>query len=346
VKIDNIPMREKESRNKVISKRVGRNVFAAPPKISVVIPAYNTAEFICETLDSVLTQKYREHEIIVVNDGSPDTARFEREIRTRLEDIIYIKQRNAGAGVARNTAIEHARGEIIAFLDGDDIWMPDFLVSQYIFLQRHAYDMVYCDAHLFGMRSAYRKTFMETAPSTGEADFESILDLRCNVITSGTIARKKAIVDAGMFETERVRAHDFHLWLRMAKNGSKIGYQRNQLLKYRVRLDSLSGDSASRVEREINAFERVRRSIELTEDQKKIVSRRISEFEADLAVEQGKAFLLQGQFREAAVAFRVANRHRKSLKLAAVSLLSRIAPRTLAKHYRSNRSAEIAFVPH
>ena len=232
-----------DGRNQNISKRVGRNVFETPPRVSVVIPAYNVAKFIGETLDSAIGQKFREHEIIVVNDGSPDTAALERVLHTRLEEIIYIKQRNLGAGPARNTAIEHARGEVIAFLDGDDVWLPDYLASQLVHLERHRLDMVYCDAFLFGMNSAYRRTFMETAPSTGEADFASILDLRCNVITSGTLARKQAIVDAGMFETERVRAHDFHLWLRMAKNGSKIGYQTKPLLKYRVHTDSLSGDS-------------------------------------------------------------------------------------------------------
>ena len=270
-----------------ITKRVGHNVFEAPPRISVVIPAYNSAEFIEETLASVMAQKFREHEIIVVNDGSPDTDRFERAIRHHLEDIVYIKQPNAGAGVARNTAIKEAHGEIIAFLDADDVWLPDLLASQYVFLQRNGYDMVYCDALMFGMNSAYRRTFMETAPSEGEANFGSILDLRCNVITSGTMARKQAVIDAGMFETERVRAHDFHLWLRMAKNGAKIGYQRKQLLKYRVRLDSLSGDSVSRVEREIDAFERVQRTIDLTQDEQAIAARRIAGLEADLAVEQG-----------------------------------------------------------
>lgn len=338
-------MLEHEARNKVISKRVGRNVFATPPKISVVIPAYNVSEYICETLDSVLAQKFREHEIIVVNDGSPDTDQFERAIRTRLDDIIYIKQRNAGAGVARNTAIEHARGQVIAFLDADDVWLPDFLASQYVFMQRNDYDMVYCDALLFGMHSAYRKTFMETAPSEGEANFDGILDFRCNVITSGTMARKQAIVDAGMFEVERVRAHDFLLWLKMAKNGARIGYQRKQLLKYRVHLESLSGDSISRVEREIEAFDRVKQTIELTDGQQKIVEKRMIGLEADLAVEQGKAFLLQGDYREAAVAFRVANRHRRSLKLAVISLLTRIAPQTLLKYYRTHRASEIAFVP-
>jgi glycosyltransferase involved in cell wall biosynthesis len=326
-------------------QRVGRNVFDTLPKISVIIPAYNSAETIAETLNSALTQKFREHEVIVVNDGSPDTERFERAIRPFIENIVYIRQRNAGAGQARNLGIEHARGNIIAFLDADDVWLPDFLASQFVFMQRHDYDMVYCDAQMFGMNSAYRRTFMEDAPSDGEANFNSILDLRCNVITSGTIVRKKVLLAAGAFETERVRAHDFHLWLRIAKTGAKIGYQKKVLLKYRVSPDGISGDSVSRVEREIDAFERVRRTIDLTDEQQAIVTRRIAGLEADLAVEQGKSFLLKGEYKEAALAFRVANRHRRSVKLAGIAWLARLAPRTLVKHYKTHRGPEIALVP-
>ena len=331
-------------RRKIISIRIGSNVSTRRPRVSVVIPAYNSAEYVAETLDSALKQRFREHEIIVVNDGSPDSKDLERAIGPQLENLIYIKQRNAGAGVARNTGIEHARGDIIAFLDADDIWMPDFLASQFVFMERNAYEMVYCDALLIGMQSAYRRTFMETAPSVGEANFDSILDLRCNVITSGTMARKSAIIEAGSFETERVRAHDFHLWLRMAKNGTKIGYQRKQLLKYRVHVDSLSGDAVSRVERERDAFERVAGTIDLTDEQRAIVRKRVEGLEADLAVEQGKALLLSGNFREAEAAFRAANNYRKSSKLAFVSLLTRFAPQMLLRFYRSNRSSEIAFI--
>jgi glycosyltransferase involved in cell wall biosynthesis len=338
-------MNEKEIRNQVISKKVGRNLFDTPPKISVIIPAYNSAEHIVDTLDSVIKQRFREHEIIVVNDGSPDTEQFERSIRSRLDEIVYIRQRNSGAGIARNTGLLHARASTVAFLDADDIWMPDFLASQYVFMGRGNYDMVYCDADLFGMRSAYRKTFMETCPSEGEADFDALLDLRCNVITSGTMARKQAIIDAGMFETARVRAHDFNLWLRMAKNGAKIGYQRKQLLKYRVHVDSLSGDAVSRAERDVDAFERVRRDIELTDDQARRVDETITRFKADLAVEQAKSYLVHGDYREAALAFRVANRYRRSVKLAAVSVLARVAPGYLLKHYRRHRAADIAFLP-
>ncbi len=335
-----------EPEKKYFKKRIGRNVFETAPKISVVIPAYNSAEFIAEALDSVLKQKFREHEIIVVNDGSPDTEQLERAIKMQLEDIIYIKQRNTGAGVARNTAIEHARGEVIAFLDSDDIWMPEFLASQYVFMERHGYDMVYCDAVLFGMRSPYRKTFMDTAPSEGEANFESILDLKCNVITSGTMARKSAIVNAGMFESQRVRAHDFILWLRMAKNGAKIGYQRKQLAKYRVHMDGLSGDMVSRAERELDAFRRVPELMTLTDEEQKIVERRIAGVRADLAVEKGKESLLKGDYRDAAESFAAANRHRKSLKLAVVALMTRVAPATLIKFYKTKRSDEISLISH
>jgi hypothetical protein len=165
-----------------ITKRVGRNVLTAVPRVSVVIPAYNSAATIEDTLASAIAQKYREHEIIVVNDGSPDTEEFERAIRTRLEDIVYIKQPNQGAGPARNTGIEHARAQLIAFLDADDIWERDYLASQYVHLNRNSLDMVYCDAWLFGTGSAYRRTFMGGAPSVGECTFDAILDL--NVMSS------------------------------------------------------------------------------------------------------------------------------------------------------------------
>lgn len=334
----------REAEPNEILRRIGRNVSDAVPLVSVVIPAYNTAAFIHETLESVFRQGFRSYEVIVVNDGSPDTEELERVLENRLEDITYIKQPNAGAGAARNTAIMAARGEIIAFLDGDDVWLPDYLESQIAFLKGESLDMVYCDAILFGLLFNNGKTYMQTAPSAGPADFAGILASRCNVITSGTLARKQSIVDAGMFDPGRIPGEDFLVWLRMAKNGARFGYQRKQLLKYRVRPDSSCGDSVTRAERAIEVYERVRQTLELTGRERDIVRRRLARLKADLAVEQGKAFLLQGEFGHAANAFRVANRRRASLKLIAVSLLSRFAPRTLVRHYVARRPFEIPFV--
>lgn len=333
-----------KSQNPDLRIRKGRNVFSWRPRVSIVIPAFNVAEFISETLDSVLAQKFTDFEIIVINDGSPDTDKLERALHQYWQNIIYIKQPSLGAGPARNTGILHARGELIAFLDGDDIWMPDFLASQVAHLGR-GYDMVYCDAYQFGMRSVLRRTFMDEAPSSGEVTALSLLDYSCNVITSGTVATKDALVRAGLFEDGRTKAHDFHLWVRMAKTGAKIGYQRKPLLKYRVHLASLSGDSVTRVEREIDVFQRILRELELTESETAVVHDRLAALGADLHVEFGKAHLLNENFDAAYKEFAEANRHRRSTRLTAISWLARLAPRQLLRHYRSKRPGEIEFVP-
>ena len=337
-------LNSRESHNPILQIKTGRNVFSWQPTVSVIIPAYNVADFIGETLDSVLAQKFTDFEIIVINDGSPDTDQLERALHQYWQNIVYIKQPSLGAGQARNTGIRHARGELIAFLDGDDIWKPDFLASQVAFLGR-GYDMVYCDANQFGMRSVLRKTFMDEAPSAGDVTALSLLDYSCNVLTSATVTTKASLIAAGLFEDARTKAHDFHLWVRMAKTGAKIGYQRKQLLKYRVHLASLSGNSVNRVEREIDVFKRILNAVELTPEESAVVEHRLAALEADLHVEFGKAHLLNEDFDAAYKEFAEANRHRRSTRLTAISWLARLAPRQLLRHYRSKRSGEIEFVP-
>lgn len=338
-------MQENTAIHNEIQQFTGRRVRVDAPKVSIITPAYKIAPFIAETLGSILAQTYRDFEILLINDGSPDTAEFEKELAPYMDEIIYLKQDNNGAGAARNVAIEHARGEYLAFLDGDDIWLPEFLGSQLAFLEENGFDMVYCDAQMFGMPSVEGRRFMETAGSSGEVTLNSVLDFSCNVITSGTVARREKVVAAGMFEWEKVRAHDFHLWLRMLKNDARIGYQRKVLLRYRVHLDSLSGNSVQRVQREIDVFHRVRNTIELDDTQKRIVEKQLARLEADLDVEHGKSFLLCEDFASARAAFEEANRKRGSLRLRVIIGLMSIAPRLLLKFYRSRRSAEIALVP-
>jgi glycosyltransferase involved in cell wall biosynthesis len=331
---------------RVVSEaRVGRDVIVAP-RVSIITPTYNTARFAAETLDSVFAQTFQNFELIVINDGSPDTAELELVLAPYLEKIIYVRQQNAGAGAARNAGIERARGEFVAFLDGDDIWLPEFLESQIAFLEKNNFDIVYTDAILFGGSIYDGRTFMENAPSNGVADFESLLDLRCSVITSGTVARRRKIIEAGMFEPEKVSAEDFMLWLKMARAGARFGYQRRVLLKYRVHLDGLSGNSVSRVERGISVYRRVEQTFTLGEEQKKIVERQLKRFESDLQIEFGKSFLLQKNFVAARAAFAKANEFRHSNRLRLIIALARFAPRLLLRFYQSRRRAEIPFVPH
>src|SRR3954462_5965377 len=98
------------------------------PRVSVIMPSYNTASLICACLDSVFTQSFQDFEVIVVNDGSPDNPDLERGLAPYLEkhaaQIVYIRQQNKRCAGARNTAIRQARGEFLAFLDSDDVWLP------------------------------------------------------------------------------------------------------------------------------------------------------------------------------------------------------------------------------
>src|SRR5580704_11335265 len=108
------------------------------PAVSVIVPAYNTAEFIAETLDSVFQQTFTNSEVIVVNDGSPDTEKLEAVLEPFRHRIVYLKQENRGLSGARNTAIRKARGEFLAFLDSDDMWLPKYLETQVDFLEKNS----------------------------------------------------------------------------------------------------------------------------------------------------------------------------------------------------------------
>ncbi len=313
------------------------------PRVSVVIPAYNVAPYIAASLSSVLAQTYRNFEVIVINDGSADA--LETALEPYRGQIHYIEQANLGAGPARNAGILQARGELVAFLDGDDLWRPDFLASQVAFLDAHNYDLVYADARIFGESALAGRTFMQDSPSAGEANFASLLGHRCNVITSGTVARRQALLDAGLFEWENVRGQDFNMWLRMAHQGARFGYQKKVLLDYRVRLDSHSGNSVQRLERNINTLQRTTCTMQLNAEEQHIRQTQLAWLENLLRIEKGKSFLLQGDFTAARTAFAQANGYRKSIRLQTIIWLLRWSPRLLLKIYRAQRAADIRFVP-
>src|SRR5690349_7258781 len=118
-----------------------------PPLVSVIVPAFKVAPFIVDTLESVFAQTSSDYEVILINDGSPDTDELEQAIEPYLDRIAYLKQPNLGAGAARNSGLRAARGEYVAFLDGDDIWLPNFVSEQLnLITSGRGFDLVYADA--------------------------------------------------------------------------------------------------------------------------------------------------------------------------------------------------------
>lgn len=330
--------------NKPLEKRVGKEVLPGAPLVSVIIPAYDIAEYVAEALDSALAQTFKSFEIIVVNDGSPDTAELETALTPYFEKIVYLKQANGGAAAARNAAIAASRGSILAFLDGDDVWYAKKLEKQVDFLNSNNFEMVYCNAMLFGEPLFEGKTFMETAPSEGVVTPTSLLDGRCNVLTSGNIVRKKSVIKYGMFDEKAIRTEDFELWFRLCKNGVKIGFQTDIMLKYRIRAGSLTGNNFEKAARSIAALEVVKEKNELTDSELKVWRNKLAEFKARLSLEKGKHDLINGNFAEARRNFADANNFDQKLKLKAIMWLLAISPQLVLKLFKTLRPAEFSYI--
>jgi glycosyltransferase involved in cell wall biosynthesis len=306
---------------------------AGRPLVSVIIPAYNAANYIGAALDSIFSQTLNDYEAIVINDGSPDTPQLEQALAPYLARIVYLKQENRGAAAARNAGLRIARGRLVAFLDADDFWLPAYLTSQINFLESSKMDLVYADAELIGDSQLAGRTYMETAPSSGEVTAESLLALRCNVITSGVVARRQPIIEVGMFDEAIRRGHDFDLWLRLAKHGVALAYQKKVLLKHRILENSLSGDIASQYQRAFKVLDTIRQRGNLTAREASTLYHTLQKIEAEIELERGKGLLRERKFSEAAEALRKANRFYGSWKLRLVLLALRVAPNMLWRLY-------------
>lgn len=105
-----------------------------PKLVSVIIPVFNGELYLAEALDSVFAQDYRPIEVIVVDDGSTDDT---AAVARRYSHVYYLHQPNQGPPVARNTGLSHCKGDLIAFLDADDLWVPGKLSMQVAYLEFH-----------------------------------------------------------------------------------------------------------------------------------------------------------------------------------------------------------------
>ncbi len=304
---------------------------SATPKVSVIIPTYKTAHFIAACLDSVFAQTYQDFEAVVVNDGSPDTPELEKVLAPYMDRIVYIKQENKRTAGARNNAIRHARGEFVAFLDSDDVWMPDHLASQMqLFANDPSVELTYSNG-LVGERGQ-EKEFMQGCPSTGDATFASLLVERCQIPISTVVATKQAIVRAGMFDEKLARCDDYDMWVRTAFYGAKIVYTRKVQAYMPVgRAGSLSASRARLVEGYLAILEKYQRTLPLKDEDRAVLEKRAVEIKARYLLEEGKNKLDQRQFDEARKLFSAANGflHKPGLTLAVFGLT--IAPAATTK---------------
>jgi glycosyltransferase involved in cell wall biosynthesis len=204
------------------------------PSISVVIPAYNAERFIAEAIQSVLAQTYEVTEIIVVDDGSSDhtceaAAGF---ARTRI-----IKQSNGGPGAARNTGVNAASGDWIAFLDSDDLWLPRKTEVQLGYITTDA-----------GVIHANR---------FDPINFGNLWHRQAHITPSGALVRKQALMDVGGFEESRtiIGVEDINVWLKIALTDWRFVKSEVDLFGYRPSAQSLSGNDLKMARSELASID-------------------------------------------------------------------------------------------
>jgi hypothetical protein len=288
--------------------------------------AYRVTEYIREALESVLAQTFRNFEIIVVNDGCPDTPNLERVLEPYRGRIVYLRQENAGPSSARNAAIRVARGSLLAVLDPDDSWEPDYLEVQVgIIRENPAIDVLYPNAVFFGDSPLAGRLFMEVWPSQGEVTFTKVLMGECSVTYSVT-AQREVIARTGMYDPSLRTSEDFDLWLRILKHGGRIAYNRKPLLKYRVRPGSLTSDPVWLHQNALSVLEKVGRTMELTPGERRTLDQATRSRRAWLELELGKRAFQNGDAETARVHVDRANQQFQTRKLSLVLALLRYAP--------------------
>lgn len=224
------------------------------PLVSVVLPVYNREACVGRAIASVLGQTYRQLELLVVDDGSTDGTR--RVLDGFGSRITVIAQPHAGVYPARNLGVRNARGELVAFIDSDDVWLPDKLERQLPLMQRGEVGLVFGDAvQLTAPESA--------APRTGSTSFRVAPPRRgrvaghfawCNFVPTVTVlVRRRCLDDVGGFpETTDVSA-DYLTWFRIALR-YELDYVDQTVAEYTVHPSGISYDLGRSIAARIGLF--------------------------------------------------------------------------------------------
>ena len=223
---------------------------SSSPAVSILTPAYNSAKFIRQTLESALRQTFTDFEMIVVDDGSTDDTRRVVESYAAADDRIrLISQSNGGIAAARNRAMSMARGRLFALLDSDDVWLPCYLADQLDIMARHP-DIAVLSANAINFGGAFNGTPLLATRPRGRIRQVSLLELVTveDSLCILSIFRKEVVDAIGGFDATLRRSEDYDLWLRAAVNGYRIAVNPQPLGLYRRRPDSLSADEVLMLE--------------------------------------------------------------------------------------------------
>jgi glycosyltransferase involved in cell wall biosynthesis len=299
------------------------------PLVSVIIPAYNSASYVAQAVDIALAQSYAPLEIIVVDDGSSDnTAEVLKPYEERIQ---FVQQANHGPAHARNTAIRRARGELLAFLDADDQWLPEKLALQVPhFLGNPKVGVVHSDWVVLDMETGQRRP--STRPhhlGVGNCYRRLFDDIYVNTPTA--VVRRECLERVGMFDEELRVYEDYDLMIRIARH-YEFAYLAQPLLIYRKHPHNTTRNQLNCV---VGLWKTITKMVEADpslwhELGKDAVTRKLSQ----LSFGAGYFYYDQGDFRAARRCFFESLSWRPS-RYAALLWLATCLPRPLVQRLRA-----------
>ena len=208
------------------------------PHVSIIMPCYNAEHYIAESINSVLAQTYENWELLITDDCSTDRSieiikhYCEQDFRINLLE----SKEHRGPGDTRNMSINRANGRFIAFLDNDDIWLPEKLEKQVTFMLDNGYGFTYTDYELINESGSSKNRIVKTA---GVLDADRYL--KNTIIGCSTVVLNRDIVgDFNMYKNDT--SDDMTLWLSIMHKGINAYPLEQVLMKYRVRQNSASSN--------------------------------------------------------------------------------------------------------
>jgi glycosyltransferase involved in cell wall biosynthesis len=291
--------------------------------VSVVIPAYRITKYVAEAIDSVLRQTHPASEIIIVNDGCPDSANLELALRPYLGDerLQYIRQENRGLAGARNTGIKAATGDFVAVLDGDDRLRPRALEA-WVEMMRESPQtgMVYGNGVFFGGTRLDGGELMTNYPSRARVvTFADLVTRKSNSFACAMFRRAR-LLETGLYDESMRKAEDFEMALRVARSGSLLENTREVVYEYRVRPDGLSQSGGDLRAWRIRALEKHRSLPGLASEEQALVGAELRYQYAEGALDESRAALREGDYVRARENLNTARREMKSMRLVFVSM--------------------------
>ncbi len=227
------------------------------PSVSVVIPTFNCAALLPEAIRSAYGQSFTPAEVIVVDDGCTDdtAAVVERLTRSLPERLVYVRKPNGGEASARNRGVSVAKGDYIAFLDQDDVWLPEKLEHQMQLFEADPSIALTFSAYTRvsgGTRELVRLTGWEQSP---EHALEHLMEGCC--ITPSTVVVRRDVLNAvGPFDESLWLGNDWDMWIRMAAAGHRFAYLMEPMTDYLWHATNMSSDKRKIAEAALTIFPR------------------------------------------------------------------------------------------